>query len=403
LTCGLGLFLHVACDNEREHGNDAGFAPQDARQAVGASDRDAQSDGASSKPDYGNPTVKPDTSTNRVADCSGQPDMTLCNVVTTPDRWYDICVRGACVSPGCGEASCESPGPHFRIPPMSEHKYFERRGSEEPINIDLITGLHWQGCAAGLRGAGCQTGAALELDVAGALAYCDALQWGAHDDWYLPDIYELVSIVDVGVPNPEQGYLSEAFFPNHAVAPGFFWSSSTLDSRQMSLSTGKDEGSFPSITWEDTRLEIDGVLCVRRGFSEPMPAGERFHRTQSTQPTAADRATGLMFQSCAAPAGAIDCSAYKPVLRPEDAVAHCEALVWGGFEDWRLPTYKELQPLFSYGQLGSFENGFRDDLVGVVASYLLVQHGPLFDLIDSARVGIGSSGEMYPAVCVRGP
>ena len=99
--------------------------------------------------------LKPDTDTTPVASCVGQPDMTLCNIVTTPDRWYDICVGGTCVSPGCGDASCNAPAPHFSIPANSDHSHLQIISSgSEPIVADLVTGLHWQGCDAGRSGEG---------------------------------------------------------------------------------------------------------------------------------------------------------------------------------------------------------------------------------------------------------
>ena len=50
---------------------------------------------------------------------------------------------------------------------------------------DTLTGLEWQRAAP-------TTG----YDQAGALAYCDSLSLAGHDDWRLPTIYELRSIID---------------------------------------------------------------------------------------------------------------------------------------------------------------------------------------------------------------
>ncbi len=91
-----------------------------------------------SLPDYGNPTIEPDTSTEKIDDCAGAPDMTLCDFVTMPDRWYDVCIDGACVSPGCGDETCNTPGAHFRIPPFEGHVYLEKQAGDQPVTIDKI-------------------------------------------------------------------------------------------------------------------------------------------------------------------------------------------------------------------------------------------------------------------------
>jgi hypothetical protein len=49
------------------------------------------------------------------------PDFTPCSRVTSPDYSYDICVNGECVSPGCGDISCNAPGPSF-VPPDTDQR-----------------------------------------------------------------------------------------------------------------------------------------------------------------------------------------------------------------------------------------------------------------------------------------
>lgn len=357
-------------------------------------------------PDFGKPAIKPDVPVTKVTSCMGQPDMTLCDVVTMPDRWYDICVSGTCVSPGsCNDKSCQASGPHFRIPPMSGHAYLQKQAGEEPITIDLITGLHWQSCAAGLTGAACSNGKLLELDLNGALAYCDSLTWGGKDDWYLPDMHELMSIVDIAVEMPGLGYYSEAAFPNRKANTGFFWSTSRVDRDMMTLSTGKNVGSYPSIAWAEWfATDSNDVFCVRRGFSLPMPMGERFvsHKEDPKQPWVEDRATGLSIQYCSSVEGAGNCDV-RGTFASAEGPAHCSQLSWAGHDDWRLPTYKEAHALFEYSKSGTFDHGVSDKLFAISGTYLLVNNGPLFDVTDSTRTGIGSAGTTYPVLCVRGP
>ena len=195
--------------------------------------------------------------------CTGKGDFTPCVVVTTPDRRYDICVAGVCVSPGCGDSTCNAPGPHFPLAdtdertcsngstgtiacPASGQAYYGQDAqygwdtlhpeserftrslsvASQPLVLDNVTGLTWQGCAAGLTGSDCATGQFATYAWQDAVAYCDALDWGGYQDWHLPDPYELDSIVDAG----PTGFDTTAF-PAASKNGNFYWSSSSAANR----------------------------------------------------------------------------------------------------------------------------------------------------------------------------
>jgi hypothetical protein len=131
-------------------------------------------------------------------DCEGLQDFTPCYVATSPDRSYDICISGVCRSPGCGEVSCV------------EGRFTRDDATDalEPVVVDNVTGLVWQGCAMGLTGSACGSGAVESMTWNDALAECDSLEWGGHDDWRLPSHAELHSLVDVGFAD---GVVHDAF------------------------------------------------------------------------------------------------------------------------------------------------------------------------------------------------
>ncbi|HZN58167.1 MAG TPA: DUF1566 domain-containing protein [Planctomycetota bacterium] len=78
---------------------------------------------------------------------------------------------------------------------------------------DTCTGLMWQK----------DTGNdAKRLVWCNALAYCEDLELGGHDDWRLPNVRELQSILDYGRSSP-------AIDPIFGALPSFYWSSTSID------------------------------------------------------------------------------------------------------------------------------------------------------------------------------
>lgn len=352
-------------------------------------------------PDYGVLQVLPDTSTAKVADCAGKPDMTLCDVVTAPDRWYDVCVDEQCVSPGCGDQTCNTPGPHFRIPPFTDHDALQFQGGDEPITIDLITGLHWQSCSAGKSGADCKTGEFMMLKWNDALAYCDALDWGGHDDWYLPDPYELVSIMEDDIAPDADAELSPTAFPNAIDAPLIHWTSTNMGPQQaMAISTSKTS-IFDITTQQSSETEL-AVRCVRRGFSTATsPAHARYLiSTDATKPIFVDFATGLTWPSCLERIpDATECSDLLDKVTLERALDRCAQSRWAGSIAWRVPSFKELHSLIMYPRDTATTVALIDARVVQPAGYFLVSTGHLFTT-DGRRVDLSGT---YPYMCVRGP
>jgi hypothetical protein len=319
-----------------------------------------------------------------VANCAGQDDFTPCEIVTAPDRSFDICVDGICVSPGCGNAGCNTPSPHFPLPDTNqrtcfndtsvvacptegedfygqdaqfgwdlEHPVGQRYARDlsvpgEPVVMDNVAGLVWQGCSYGLGGDGCTSGSAVMSDWIAQVANCDALDWGGHDDWRLPDPYELSTLLNRG--KNLSPHIDEAAFPATANAPYLYhyWTSATATSDTGSFSAVVvDFGSIVSVgVYQQPKSSHMYARCVRGG---PLKARKLVLHVDLGDRVIVDSLTGLQWQGCAHGQAGGTCGIGNgiPVAWAE-ALDYCENQFWGGHDDWRLPDAVELQSLVSY-------------------------------------------------------
>jgi hypothetical protein len=315
-----------------------------------------------------------------VASCDGQPDFTPCEVVTSPDRSFDICIDGECGSPGCGTVECNAPGPHFPLADTGirlcygddaeiecpspgepffgqdaqfgwdathdEEERFDRDLTVpgQPVVQDNVTGLVWQGCVKGLSGDDCDAGILEKLNWAAALSYCDGLNWGGRSDWRLPDQYELQSMIDLGVLSPAA---NAAAFP--ATPKAKSWTASTLGSQE----------SVPGMAWvvdfvgglltneakynttpEDEMDYVVYVRCVRGG---PLLSHSPESAIEAGDRVVEDDLNGLVWQGCARGLSGNDCETGTPITGTwAEALEYCADLTWAGQDDWRLPNVMEL-------------------------------------------------------------
>jgi hypothetical protein len=320
--------------------------------------------------------------------CAGQPDFTPCTAVTTPDRHYDICVEGTCVSPGCGDAICNVPGPHFPLAdtdqrlcydnsaqlacPASGNAFFgqdaqygwdtlhseserfarDTSAANQPVVTDNVTGLAWQGCPAGLSGNACNSGSAATFLWSDALVYCDGLNWGGEKDWHLPDPYELQSIVDLGTQNPAID--TTAFPATPSTTPSgaghnVFWSSSSYAGNP---SSAWYQSFFGGGVYSFDKSSAGYVRCVRSGRAS---GAARFSRNTSAtdQPIVTDSVTGLSWQGCTAGLTGSDCvGGTVGTYTWANALGYCAGLSWGGLQDWHLPNAKELHSIVNDRRTG---------------------------------------------------
>ncbi len=136
----------------------------------------------------------------------------------------------------CGAAVCQGQdGAHGAGCP-SEDRFVD---NGDGTVTDTCTGLQWQKDTADTNGDGRVVDDGSDaLSVCDALAYCESLSFAGHDDWRLPNVRELQSIVDYGRESPS---INTIFSSLSSV----YWSStSRVQVPALSWQVGFDVGAL---------------------------------------------------------------------------------------------------------------------------------------------------------------
>jgi len=224
--------------------------------------------------------------------------------------------------------------------------------------LDNVTGLTWQR-SPDTNGDG-------DIDANDKLTWTEtqvypatlnAESFGGYDDWRLPTIKELYSLIDFSGTDPS-GCESEADCPD--IVPfidadyfDFAYGDTSAGERLIDAQYASSTlyvASTPSgtllfgVNFADGRIKGYGltifgqdktffVICVR---GNPDYGVNNF--VDNGDGTVTDQATGLMWQQ--------DDSGYGMFW--EHALAYAESLTDIGYDDWRLPNAKELQSILDY-------------------------------------------------------
>lgn len=221
---------------------------------------------------------------------------------------------------------------------------------------DNVSGLMWQQ-SADINGDGV-IDAADKLTYTEALAYADTLVLAGYDDWRLPDIKTLYSLIlfsgrDVSGPNPT---MLKPFLDDNYFAFGYGdttsgeriidaqYASSTL---YVSTTMGGNQTMF-GVNFADGRIKGYPVTPgpMEKSYYVKLVRGPSYGENDfidNGDGTITDQATGLMWMQ--ADNGA--------PLRWQQALEYAETAVFAGHTDWRLPDAKELQSIVDYGRAPS--------------------------------------------------
>jgi len=186
-----------------------------------------------------------------------------------------------------------------------------------------------------------------------AVAGAAACRVGGHDDWRVPTIKELYSLIDFdGRFHPEGNsvpYLDTKHF-------GFAYGNEAAGERPIDCqdwsatqyvgTTMGGNATVFGVNFADGRIKgyprhrgprgVTNALYVRYVRGNPAYGQNDF--LDNGDETITDRATGLMWQQADSGKG----------LNWEQALAYAEGLELAGHDDWRLPKAKELQSIVDY-------------------------------------------------------
>lgn len=203
-----------------------------------------------------------------------------------------------------------------------------------------------------------------------AATYARASRLGGHDDWRVPSIRELYSLIDYrggysGDPATSRPYIDTRAF-NFAYGAGAGlgdaahgprpidvqeWSATEYVGRTM----GRDRTVF-GVNFADGRIKGYPVMDPANRMQTPHRLAVRLVRGPAygvndfapRGATVVDRATGLEWQRA---------DSGRP-LSWRDALAYCDGLSLAGRSDWRLPSAKEMHSIVDYGRIPAIDPVF---------------------------------------------
>lgn len=183
------------------------------------------------------------------------------------------------------------------------------------IVIDRITALIWQ-----------RTLSDEKYTWSAAINYCESLQYGGYDDWRLPDLREMRTIVSFGNENPPA--IHPSYFLN--TPPEVFWTSSENI-------TDKTLGAFVDFMYGGSGLRYkDGEYSARCVRGNELPLKDVDEKTVKENAIVIDPLSHLVWNR-----------QFVAGKTWEKALEYCKKLNYGGRSDWRLPNINELQTLIS--------------------------------------------------------
>ena len=151
-------------------------------------------------------------------------------------------------------------------------------------------------------------------------------KYGGFSDWRMPNVKELISIEDLSKYSPA---INITWFPN--TVSSYYWSSTTYAVNSSSARYVNFDYGFVDYAYKTFAFAVRAVRGEQSGSLD--------HSVINGDGTVTDTATGLMWQQGTSSPAAITWEA---------ALTYAAGLTLAGYDDWRLPTPKELQSIVEY-------------------------------------------------------
>ncbi len=261
---------------------------------------------------------------------------------------------------------------------------YEEESVAEPVWNDEVFGRMWQ----------------LQVDPANphmsnlnsAISYCENLSWAGFDDWHLPTIVDLRTLVrgcpytefggDCGIDDSCINYDdacndlmtcsgctqgSTCYWPDELGHDCYqAWSLTMVLNSGDNMPTNAWVIDFSTAAIQELEMDQNAVvMCVRDTGGAP------------TETVWIDDESQFMWQIPDEDYGI-------PAETWQDAIAYCENLEWGGFDDWHLPDIWELRSLIA-----------GCDATATYGSCGITADCSSYSCMDSSCNGCGTSTSCY--------
>ncbi len=237
------------------------------------------------------------------------------------------------------EISCPKAGePFYGQDAQYDGIRMSYRDNGDGTVTDLNTSLMWQ-----------KTPPAVHYTWDEAVTYAENLQLAGYDDWRMPTIKELYSLVAFsGSIRTMTAYINTDYFDfeypdtsqGYRIIDAQYWSSN----KYVGTTMRGDKSAF-GFNFADGRIKAyptgrkggptkrSYIRCVRgpKGYG-------RNKFLDNGNGTVTDMATGLMWQK----------NDSGITMNWKDALSYAENLKYAGYDDWRLPNAKELHSIVDY-------------------------------------------------------
>ncbi len=303
----------------------------------------------------------------------------------SPDTGQTACYDTDGKITDCANVACPGQDGFYSTGCPSKGRFID---NENGTVTDTCTGLLWTKDNVDIRGKPCR-------DRCRAIAHCENLTFAGHDDWRLPNLLELQSIVDYGRSRPAidpvfgalPTSLDTTYWSSTAVAavPDTAWlvffdfgrvSSYELEHRNRDGSyvravrssekapSGVPTGQTLCYDAKGAVIDCAGDTCAGQdGFYQAgFPSAGRFVEHENGSIT--DTCAGLMWRQDTADINGDGKVDHEDAPEWCDALAYCENLTVAGHDDWRLPSVRELQSIVEYGR----SNPAIDPVFGALAT-----------------------------------